>query len=184
MPEATTRRAERMVGAVAVGAAAVAWWPAFTLGAWGAVFFEQVLALWAASTAALLVVLLRGASRTAPWPVTASLLIPSVWLAVTMLPVAEAGTPADLMAWGAIGFTILGVPYLLVVLLRIASPGSAALVDTRHRAAAAGSVLLVVVLAYVLGTQHPRFLTCDDFTISGNSRPEGCVPGESPLLRP
>ena len=184
MPGAATRRAERVVGAVAVGTAAVAWWPAFTLGAWGAVFFEQVLALWAASTAALVVVLMRVGRRTTPWPVTASLLIPSVWLVVTMLPVAEEGTAADAMAWAAIGFTILGVPYLLAVLLRVASPESSALVDVRHRAAAAVSVLLVVVLAYTLGTQHPRFLTCEDFAISGNSQPEGCATGSSGLVRP
>jgi hypothetical protein len=184
VPEAEMSRGERVVGAVAVGAAAVAWWPAFTLGAWGAVFFEQVLALWAAATAALVVVLMRGSSRRTPWPVTASLLIPSVWLALTMLPVAEAGTPADFMAWTAIAFTTLGVPYLLVVLLRIASPGSAALVDIRHRAAAGIAVLLVVVLAYLLGTQHPRILTCEDFTISGNSQPDGCTPGDSILQRP
>jgi hypothetical protein len=27
------------------------WWPAFTLGAYGVVFFEQALSLWAAATA-------------------------------------------------------------------------------------------------------------------------------------
>ena len=184
MPGAATRRAERVVGAVAVGTAAVAWWPAFTLGAWGAVFFEQVLALWAASTAALAVLLLRRVAWEVPWPMMASLLIPSAWLLVEMLPVAEEGTPAAILAWIAITFTILGVPYLLLVLLRVASPGASALVDVRHRAAAGAAVVLVVVMAYVLGTQHPRFLTCEDFAISGNSQPEGCAPGGSNLQRP
>jgi len=31
--------------------------------------------------------------------------------------------------------------------------------------------------AYVMGTQHPRLLTCEDFTISGNFAPEDCSPG-------
>jgi hypothetical protein len=162
----------------------VAWWPAFTLGAWGAVFFEQVLALWAASTAALVVLLVRSGAWAVPWPMTASLLIPSIWLLVTMLPVAEDGTPAVILAWAAITFTVLGVPYLLLVLLRVASPDAEGLVDIRHRATAGAAVLLVVVLAYLLGTQHPRFLTCDDFVISGNSQPEGCVTGGSNLQRP
>ena len=58
------------------------------------------------------------------------------------------------------------------------------MVDVRHRAAAGAAVVLVVVMAYVLGTQHPRFLTCEDFAVSGNSRPEGCAPGGSNLQRP
>ena len=45
-------RARRTVGAVAMAAAVVAWWPAFTVGAWGGVFFEQILTLWAAAAAA------------------------------------------------------------------------------------------------------------------------------------
>jgi hypothetical protein len=43
-----------------VGIVAVAWWPAFTLGAWHQIFFDDFLALWAvASTAALVYVLIE-----------------------------------------------------------------------------------------------------------------------------
>jgi hypothetical protein len=42
----------RALSVSAVGAAVISWWPAFTLGAYHTVFFEQLLALWAASTAA------------------------------------------------------------------------------------------------------------------------------------
>lgn len=42
-----------------VGIAAIAWWPAFTLGAWGEIFFDDVLGLWAASVAAFVFVLVE-----------------------------------------------------------------------------------------------------------------------------
>ena len=32
-------------------------------------------------------------------------------------------------------------------------------------------------MAWLLGNQHPRLMTCQDFAISGNSPPPGCVPG-------
>jgi 1,4-dihydroxy-2-naphthoyl-CoA synthase len=40
-------------------------------------------------------------------------------------------------------------------------------------------VVLVMVAAYGIGTQHPHMLSCDDFTISGNFAPENCTPGTS-----
>ena len=43
----------RLAGA-AIAGAALGWWPAFTLGVYGVIFFEQHLALWAAATSALL----------------------------------------------------------------------------------------------------------------------------------
>ena len=49
------------VGAVAFGS--IAWWPAFTLGAWGTVFFPQLLSLWAVATAAFVLVIVSGAVR-------------------------------------------------------------------------------------------------------------------------
>ena len=37
-------------------------------------------------------------------------------------------------------------------------------------------VLAIAVLSLVLGINQERFLTCEDFTISGNALPEDCVP--------
>ncbi len=42
-----------------VGIAAIAWWPAFMLGAWGEIFFDDVPGLWAASVAAFVFVLVE-----------------------------------------------------------------------------------------------------------------------------
>jgi len=175
--------AQRVVGTVAVGAAAVTWWPAFTLGAWRAVFFEQLLLLWAVATAALVVVVLRGRPKGVSAPLAASLLIPSVWLVSAFLPIPDGSTLSAFTNWAGIAITLLGFPFMVWVLLQIAKP-STVTVDPRYRAAAIIAVLLVALLSYLLGTQHPRFLTCADFAISGNSEPPGCTVGEGTLSRP
>ena len=43
------------------------------------------------------------------------------------------------------------------------------------------AVAVVVAGAYGIGTIQERIFTCGDFTISGNSQPPGCTPGEPSL---
>jgi hypothetical protein len=45
----------RRVAVTTVAAAAIAWWPAFTMGAYGVVFFEQLLGRWVVATSVFLV---------------------------------------------------------------------------------------------------------------------------------
>src|SRR6476619_3837604 len=127
----------RALAVAAVGAAVISWWPAFTLGAYQTVFFEQLLALWAASTAAFLILVIFKQRRAVSWPRRLALLLPSVWLLVAFaLPTGtEAGHSAALF-WFALALS-----------------------------------------GFALGRLNPHFLSCDDFTISGNSQPPGCTPG-------
>jgi hypothetical protein len=50
-------------------------------------------------------------------------------------------------------------------------------------AIAASVVGLLMLISYGLGTQHPRLLTCDDFSISGNFAPDNCTPGPASTIR-
>ena len=72
--------------------------------------------------------------------------------------------------------TVLGIPAMAALLVRLLVPGAERL-QGRSALVAAGVVLAVLAAAFVLGTQHTRILTCDDFTISGNFAPPGCSPG-------
>jgi hypothetical protein len=106
-----------------------------------------------------------------------ALLLPSVWLIVAFaLPTgAEAGHSAALF-WFALALTLAGGPYLTWTLLRI----TLACYDTlthRQRRAVVGVVAAVALIAFTLGRLNPLFLTCDDFTVSGNFQPPGCIPG-------
>jgi hypothetical protein len=98
----------------------LSWWPAFTLGVQGVIFFEQHLALWATATSAFLV----------------RLVIPDT----ERLRGREA----------VMAITVVGV---------------------------------VMLCPYGLGTQHPRLLTCEDFSISGNFAPEKGSSGTGTTVR-
>jgi hypothetical protein len=67
----------RSLAVAPVGAAVLSWWPAFTLGAYHTVFFEQVLALWAASTAAFVILVIFKQRQAVSWPHRLALLLPA-----------------------------------------------------------------------------------------------------------
>lgn len=170
--------AVRATAVAAVGGALVAWWPAFTLGAYGVVFFEDVLRLWAVSTALLLTALLVGGRRhgTRRWAVLA---LPSLWVGVAIgLPSGGGGVAGRLLFAVAAVLSVLGTPLLTWLLLRLLVSGYVEL-SGRQRRAVIGITLVVGALAYTLGKVNDLFLTCEDFTISGNSEPPDCGRGPS-----
>jgi hypothetical protein len=169
----------RRVVATAVAASAIGWWPAFTLGVYGVIFFEQHLALWAAATSSFLALCLVVGRSAWRRPVTYALLLPSFWLLLIWLLPGTAGSNYDeMLFWGGLVITLLGMPVLAAFMVRLLLP------ETRRlRRRQALMVILVVVLvmlgSYGVGTQHPDMLSCDDFTISGNFAPSNCTPGTS-----
>ena len=175
------RRARRTLGALAVAAALVAWWPAFTLGAWGSVFFEQILMLWAAATAAFVVVLLKEGSQRLPRLLAASLLLPSVWLVGAVIPLDENSLLSDMVTWFGVGITLVGLPFMVWVILQVARPDVAEMVSVRTWVVAGVAVAVVVLLSFGLGRFNYVFLTCEDFRVSGNALPPNCAPGPASL---
>jgi len=169
----------RRVVAIAVAASAIGWWPALTLGVYGVIFFEQHLALWAAATSAFLAVCFIGGRAVWRRPATYALLLPTFWLVLLWLRPVAAGTNYDeMLFWGGLVITLLGMPVLAGFMVRLLLPETHEL----HRVdaiAVVAVVVLVMVAAYGIGTQHPHMLSCDDFTISGNFAPENCTPGTS-----
>lgn len=165
------------VGVVVVGMSAVAWWPAFTLGAWGELFFDDLLGLWAASTAAFVYVLVEKRPLGGRLLRALILLLPSVWLIVSL--VSNVQDPDDIgtaiVDIVALFVVIIGIPFTLWVLVRIVWPDFA---DETRRSAKwliVFVVLGIVLVSFVLGVNQELFLTCEDFAISGNSEPDGCV---------
>lgn len=166
----------RAQGVVAVGMCVAIWWPSFTLGAWGRLFFEQMLSVWAAATAALLVVAFRRGQVRSRIPKAAALLVPSLWLVLAIVGEND-GSPLDVLTDILGSFVaVVGIPATMWVLARIVWPDLGVGLSLAHRALVVASVLFIAVAAYLLGVNHAAFLTCDDFSISGNSLPPGCEP--------
>ena len=173
----------RRVVAAGLAGAALGSWPAFTLGAYGVIFFEQHLALWAAATSAFLALGYARGPRVWRRPAALALLLPSLWVALAwVLPVGGTSGIYQALFWLGVVITIFGLPALAAFLVRLIIP-TAERLQGSERLAAIGVVALVMVASYVLGTQHSHLLTCEDFTISGNYAPENCSSGTGSTVR-
>ena len=166
----------RRVVAIAVAASSIGWWPAFTMGVYGVIFFEQHLALWAAATSAFVAVEIAGGRRVARRVSNYTLLLPSLWLLLVWLLPVTSSTAHYLLFWIGVVITLLGMPALSAFLIRLLIPGAEDL-PRRQAVIAIVAVASVMAAAYLLGTQHPHMLSCDDFSISGNYAPPDCNPG-------
>ena len=184
----TTAPPARATGVIIVGMSLAVWWPAFTLGAWGSLFFEQLLTVWVAATAALVVVLIQPKGEKNRLWRSLALLVPSCWLILALII-----DPRDNGTWAVVldvlgGFvSLLGLPATIWVLVRIIWPEFGVGIPLSRRVIVLVAVATIGVLSYELGVHNALFLTCGDFTISGNSEPPGCVsdaPGLTPLLTP
>ncbi|SIT71487.1 hypothetical protein [Microbacterium sp. RU33B] len=166
------------IGVIMVGIVAIAWWPAFTLGAWGEIFFDDILGLWAASTAAFVFVLIEHRPVGVRLARAVVLLLPTVWLVLNFVVDDDtADLSVALIDLAAFAAVIIGIPFTLVVLVRIVWPDFAERTPRRAKWIINSVVGVVVIASFVLGLNQARFLTCDDFAVSGNSEPRGCTPG-------
>jgi hypothetical protein len=180
-PEAKADRITQATSVAVVAAALVVWWPAFDLGAYGVIFFQQLLALWAASTAIFLVSLTVGTRARVSWPRRLALLLPSLWLLLAIvLPEVGVRTWSRALFYVAIVLTLAGIPFLAALLLRVTIAGYEQ-IPNRRRLLAAAIVGIVAITSFGLGKFNSRFLTCNDFVISGNDTPPSCSQGRGHL---
>ncbi|MGA7689960.1 MAG: hypothetical protein WCA29_12110 [Jiangellales bacterium] len=173
----------RRLAVTTVAAAGIGWWPSFTLGAYGVVFFEQQLVLWVVATSVFLVAASALRSRVFDRPAWWTLLLPSLWLGVSIvLPSGGTTLAYTALFWFGVLVTGVGFPVMAALLVRLVIPGTQRL-DRDQGTVVIGIVAVVMAASYVLGVLHPRILTCEDFTISGNFAPPTCTPGEGTTVR-
>jgi hypothetical protein len=91
----------------------------------------------------------------------------------------------DILVGFGVLVTLVGLPAMVALVLVMVVPDVESVTSRRDNVVAIGAVALVVALSYTLGTQHPHLLTCEDFKISGNNEPTGCITGTGVIgLRP
>lgn len=153
----------------------------FFYGVFGTIFFEHLFYVWVASSVALIASLFVPPVDALPafisWRGRFVLGLPTVlmiWLFFSDNPslnIASVGWSEWLLAIVVVGLTL---PYLLFVLIMVAIPDVERLTHPRLRTALFGISLLVVLAGYGIGRNHDRFITCNDFEISGNFVPDDC----------
>jgi hypothetical protein len=106
-----------------------------------------------------------------------ALLLPSLWLLLAwLLPVGGTSMPYKVLYWTGVVVTVMGMPAFAALTIRLLLPGADRL-RGKQGSAVFGVVLIAMLASFALGTQHPRVLTCEDFTISGNFAPPNCSEG-------
>ncbi|WP_260857320.1 hypothetical protein [Microbacterium sp. 1.5R] len=169
------RPSTRTFALVLIGMSIAVWWPVFTLGAWGELFFDQLLTVWVVSIAGLVVVLAQPRGRRR-WGRVIALSIPSLWLALSFATGTSDGDLAvSLVELLGIAVGLVGIPFTLWSICRIVWPELFSELRLRARFGVLLTVVAIAGASFLLGTSQALFLTCDDFTISGNSEPPGCV---------
>lgn len=170
----------RSTATAAVGGTLVIWWPAFTFGAYNAIFFDNVMALWAVATAVLLSGLALHRKGAVPWGSWIALLLPTFWIVLGV--VAPRGGGFHYIHYFEVAITLVSAPYLTWLLSKILLSDYDEL-PVAQRFGAVGITVAIGILAFLLGKFNYLFLTCADFNVSGNNTPPGCAQGPPFRLR-
>ncbi|WP_232331570.1 hypothetical protein [Agromyces laixinhei] len=162
-------------GVIMIAMAIAVWWPAFTLGAWGELFFDQILTVWAASTAAFFFIVFDRRPQRRRVVKAIALLLPSVWLVLEFIA-ANTDDPLTLLG-DAVGFiaVFFAIPFTIWILVRVMWPEFGNDIPVVGRWMIVVSIAVITTASFLLGVNHPHFLTCEDFAVSGNSEPAGCT---------
>lgn len=150
----------------------------FNLGAFGAVFFDQFLAVWAISTATLLAALmLRSRWRLPIWGL-AVLALPTAWVATDIVYDLDTGSAFGRVLMDTLlVVSLLAIPYLVYVIAKLISPEFFELRGFRLKVGAVVVGVALLAAGVLIGSQNQRILTCDDFRLSGNDLPANCAEG-------
>lgn len=172
--------AGRTLAFAATGLSLLVWPLGFNLGAFDVVFYEDIFNIVVAATVALLasfIVPTRDPRRSGLRRLV--LAGPAVWLSAAVLLTDSVGEAAADPLLGTVGVVVMTVslPYGLMVLAGSLSPELRDVRGRRSVGALAGTVLVVGVAGFLVGRHNDRFLTCEDFKVSGNDLPSNCAPG-------
>jgi hypothetical protein len=154
----------------------------FWYGVYGTIFFDYLLYVWIAATAALLASLFIPQMETPPlklpWRGRFILALPTVWLVLSTFIDVEAYRPDSPGTWVlwvvTLASAFLTLPYLLYVIIVAIVPDIDRLTHTKLRVALLGILLVTGMAGFVIGKNHSLFLTCEDFKVGGHDIPANC----------
>ena len=162
---------------ITVAASYFAWDIGFDLGVHGRIFYDTVFLVWSVSLALLMIfIVIPKKILPVPRSLWFATAIPTLWLLVGL---ANRAAPDEILFRNAL--TILGFiavlgcfPYVAYVITSAIYPDFTRM----DRAAPKFGIVIVigvmVLVGYLVGANHERFLTCEDFELSGQHAPANC----------
>jgi hypothetical protein len=166
-----TNRATLLITAAS---ATVAFSVGFNFGAFGVVFFGQLLAIWVISTVVLVGSLVSDLPP-ATWPRRLVLLVPTLWIVAAWIDNTYAFDNDERAVFAlTVVVTLFVLPVVAWILITAINSDFAEL-SGRDKSVVIFSVGLFIVIGFAFGARNDFYLTCDDFKISGNDLPANCV---------
>ena len=160
---------------ITAGSASVAFAVGFNLGAFGVVFFDQLLTVWVIATVIL------GASIVSnlppsTWPRRLVLLVPSLWLIAAWIDNSFSFNSDERIVFAlTVVVTMFVLPVVAWILITAINTDFAEL-PGRRKGIVIATVGLFIIIGFAIGARNDMILNCGDFKISGNDLPANCVP--------
>lgn len=159
---------------VTVGSATVAFMLGFNVGAFGVIFFDQLLLVWVIATIVLVASIISDLPPNT-WPRRLILLLPSLWVLSAWVDNAQDVSEGERMVFFlTLAVTAVALPFVAWILVTA--------INTDFEELPRGNKLLVIaavgiaiVVGFGIGARNDFILTCDDFRISGNDLPTNCI---------
>jgi hypothetical protein len=162
---------------ISVAAAYFAFDIGFDIGVYGRIFFDTVFLIWSVSLALLMIfTIIPKEILPVPRSLWVATAIPTLWV---LIGLANRASPDEVLFRYAL--TILGFmavlccfPYVIYIITSVIYPDFTRM----NRAAPKAGILLVIgtiaIVGYLVGSNHERFMTCEDFELSGQNVPTNC----------
>ena len=159
---------------ITAASATVAFAVGFNFGAFGVVFFGQLLAIWVIATVVLVASLVSDLPPNT-WPRKLVLLVPSLWLVAAWIDNTFAFDENEKVVFAfTVAVTLFVLPAVGWVLITAINSDFTEL-PGRNKGIVLVSVGLFIIIGFAFGARNDFYLTCDDFKISGNDLPANCV---------
>ncbi len=160
---------------ITAGSATVAFAVGFNLGAFGVIFFGQLLAIWVIATVVLVGSLVSDLPPDT-WPRRLVLLVPSLWIIAAWIDSNYSFNRSERFVFAmTVIVTLIVLPAVAWVLVTVVNTDFAEL-PGRKKGVVIATVGLFIVIGFAFGARNDMFLDCEDFKISGNDLPVNCVP--------
>jgi putative Mn2+ efflux pump MntP len=159
---------------ITAASASVAFAVGFDFGAFGVVFFGQLLTIWVIATVILIGSLVSNLPPNT-WPRRLVLLVPSLWLVAAWIDNTFAFNENEKVVFAfTVAVTLFVLPAVGWVLITAINSDFTEL--PRHKKGIVlASVGLSIIIGFAFGARNDFYLTCDDFKISGNDLPANCL---------
>ena len=161
-----------------IGAGLVAWDVAFNFGAFHTVFFARRHQVAVVLFVVVLGTIVLRRQVKVNWWLLGILSIPMFWILFRLaFPVRDANSTASRVDGILFILVVMLYPMVLWIVLRLVAPDYFSIPNRRLKVMSVVIVIVIALVGYAIGEQNSRFLSCNEFKVSGNDLPADCADG-------